>query len=243
MNNIDFLYKVAENYQGLSDLMVKISFIKKLKNGKYRVTSRSGKNLGTYSTKSEAKKRLKQVEMFKHLKKEAKEKKLDLKEIESFSYSSIMRKINKQLDQSAAKEFASIYKKIFDKKILSGDNEPEKETLEETVLIFKKKYPIELDEKIKKKAEVVQVGSAVEVARYLSNIIKFTLNKISAQKRPKSIQRLKEKLSKLDILEMSNKKMPASSAMGQSITFVKHTLFGQNPKYIRDVLYYIVRGL
>ena len=33
---------------------------------KYRVVSESGKNLGTYSTEAEAKKRLQQVEYFKH---------------------------------------------------------------------------------------------------------------------------------------------------------------------------------
>ena len=32
----------------------------------YKVVSKSGKNLGTYSTKTGAKKRLRQVEYFKH---------------------------------------------------------------------------------------------------------------------------------------------------------------------------------
>ncbi len=63
MNNLDFLYKTTEAYQEISQLM-KLSFIKKLKSGKYRVLSRDGKNLGTYSTKKEAVKRLKQVEYF-----------------------------------------------------------------------------------------------------------------------------------------------------------------------------------
>lgn len=36
---------------------------------KYVVKSESGKTLGTYATEEEAKKRLVQVEMFKHLKK------------------------------------------------------------------------------------------------------------------------------------------------------------------------------
>lgn len=41
------------------------SKIVKIKN-KYRVVSESGKNLGTYNTRAEAEKRLKQVEYFKH---------------------------------------------------------------------------------------------------------------------------------------------------------------------------------
>ena len=42
--------------------------IRKVKEG-YRVVAESGRNMGTYKTKEEAEKRLKQIEMFKHMKK------------------------------------------------------------------------------------------------------------------------------------------------------------------------------
>lgn len=42
--------------------------IRKVQGG-YRVLSESGRNMGTYGTKGEAEKRLRQIEMFKHLKK------------------------------------------------------------------------------------------------------------------------------------------------------------------------------
>lgn len=42
--------------------------IKKIKEG-YRVVAESGRNMGTYKTKEEAQKRLRQIEMFKHMKK------------------------------------------------------------------------------------------------------------------------------------------------------------------------------
>jgi hypothetical protein len=42
--------------------------IRKVQGG-YRVLSESGRNMGTYRTKAEAEKRLRQIEMFKHLKK------------------------------------------------------------------------------------------------------------------------------------------------------------------------------
>jgi len=42
--------------------------IVKVKGG-YQVKSKTGKNLGKYKTKAAAEKRLKQVEMFKHMKK------------------------------------------------------------------------------------------------------------------------------------------------------------------------------
>jgi len=41
--------------------------IRKVQGG-YRVLSESGRNMGTYRTKPEAEKRLRQIEMFKHLK-------------------------------------------------------------------------------------------------------------------------------------------------------------------------------
>ena len=43
--------------------------------------------------------------------------------------------------------------------------------------------------------------------------------------------------------EIAGKKMPASSSMGQSITFLKHILFGQDPQYIRSVLNNVARFL
>jgi len=42
--------------------------IRKVKSG-YRVVAESGRNMGTYKTLAGAKKRLRQVEYFKHLKK------------------------------------------------------------------------------------------------------------------------------------------------------------------------------
>lgn len=42
--------------------------IRKVKEG-YRVLSEKGRNMGTYKTLDEAKKRLRQIEYFKHLKK------------------------------------------------------------------------------------------------------------------------------------------------------------------------------
>jgi hypothetical protein len=40
--------------------------IRKVADG-YRVVSKGGKNLGTYRTRAEAERRLRQVEMFKHM--------------------------------------------------------------------------------------------------------------------------------------------------------------------------------
>lgn len=40
--------------------------IRKVKEG-FRVVAESGRNMGTYLTKEQAEKRLKQIEMFKHM--------------------------------------------------------------------------------------------------------------------------------------------------------------------------------
>jgi hypothetical protein len=45
--------------------MEKLAYIKKLPNGKYRVYSEKGKNMGTFSTEEEAKKRLQDIHFFK----------------------------------------------------------------------------------------------------------------------------------------------------------------------------------
>lgn len=42
--------------------------IRKVKEG-YRVVAESGRNMGTYRTEEQAKKRLKQIEIFKHMEK------------------------------------------------------------------------------------------------------------------------------------------------------------------------------
>gem|GEM_PF-1020990 len=44
------------------------NMIKKVKEG-YRVVAESGRNMGTYPTREQAEKRLRQIEMFKHMKK------------------------------------------------------------------------------------------------------------------------------------------------------------------------------
>lgn len=61
-----YLFRIASSKNGLK----KESKVVK-KDDKYQVQSEKGKNLGTYDTKEEAKDRLKEVEMFKHMDKKA----------------------------------------------------------------------------------------------------------------------------------------------------------------------------
>jgi hypothetical protein len=51
----------------LSDTLLMFKMIKKI-NGKFRVIAKSGRNMGEYDSKKKAETRLKQIEMFKHMK-------------------------------------------------------------------------------------------------------------------------------------------------------------------------------
>ncbi len=123
-----------------SGSLVKIAYIKKLPNGKYRVFSEKGKNMGTYNSQQAAKKRLQQIEFFKH-KKASDNNILDLSHLDDVSYSSVVRELRK-LDKKAAASFISIYKKCFDHLISKNLND--EHVLPLTLMIFNKQYKLSL---------------------------------------------------------------------------------------------------
>ena len=108
--SINKLISYAISYE---NNFVKISYIRKVK-GKWVVFSRKGKRLGTYDTKAEAAKRLRQIEFFKH-KNASKE--------EEMTYSSIMRKLVKDENDALKLEFQRKFKDAFDKAYISGEKE------------------------------------------------------------------------------------------------------------------------
>src|SRR5580704_15576832 len=96
MHNTQLLTKLADNYyQNCIGNLIKLAFVKKMPNGKWQILSQKGKSLGTYDTKEEAVKRLRQIEYFKHHDKseanDTDEKVIDLTDADDFSYSAIMR--------------------------------------------------------------------------------------------------------------------------------------------------------
>lgn len=217
----------------------KLSYIRKLPSGKYKVYSEKGKNMGVFDSKEKAKSRLKQIEFFKH----KKASKIDLTTIDDYSYSSILRKLRKEMSGSELLNFQKSFKKHFEEAYLNDVENPQKIALNKTLLDLNKKFDVKLDKKVIKNAAITELGNAEEVGRYLANIVKFTMSKISDEKRQQSINKLKYKILNLDSSEIANKKMPASAAMGNSITFIKHILFNHDPKYVRDVLESIARNL
>lgn len=116
--------------------MIKLAYIRKLPDGKYRVMSHSGRNMGTYDSKEAAKKRLAQIEMFKHFKNRWRRKKASNnlivkaeKDID-FTYSAVMRHM-RQNHPEQIEQFMKAFKEAFD----SLDKNLSREELEEKTLL------------------------------------------------------------------------------------------------------------
>lgn len=246
MHDTNQILKSANNYESncLKGL-VKIARIKKLPGGKYRVVSMNGKNLGTCDNYEKAEKRLKEVEYFKHVDKLPADdhKVIDLTKAIDFSYSAIMREIRQKADKDQVRLFIILFKKEFDNAIKSNLQKPEKIALQNSLIKFNKKHKIKVKNKLVKNAALSELGNAVQVGKYLADIVRFTINRVPIASRPKALLSLKRKFYSFNANEIAQKKLPPTSAIGQSITFVKHVLFNHDAHYIREVLNNIVRNL
>lgn len=242
--NIEQITKMASQYEQLC-LTIKEGHIRKLPSGKYRVLSGKGKNLGTSDSRSGAEKRLKQVEYFKHKDKSdaQDEKVIDLTQIDDFSYSAIMRRLRKEASKEQVLYFLQLFKKEFDKAVKKKLQKPEKIALQNSLIKFNKSHPIKIKKKLVKNAALSELGDPVLVGKYLADIVRFTLNKLPAEKRAFVLPKLRTKIYHLNEQEMAIKNMPATATMGQSITFIKHVLFNHDAQYIRNVLNNITRNL
>lgn len=250
MHDTQKILKLASSFEEscLQDL-VKLARIRKLPGGKYRVLSEKGKNLGTSDSKQDAVKRLRQVEYFKHhdghsaSDGSSEEKEIDLTGASDFSYSAIMREMRQEATPEQVKEFLTLFKKEFDKAVKKKLQKPEKVALQNTVVKFNKRHKVKIKKKLIKSAAVAELGEAAAVGKYLSDIVKFTINRIPLEKRQAAIDSLRKKFYSMNADEIAQKDLPPTSGIGQSITFVKHVLFNHDPQYIREVLNNLVSNL
>jgi len=245
MNDINGILKLASVYENRCvQELIKIAKIRKLPNGQYRVVSMKGKNLGTYKSRAAAAKRLKQIEMFKHMdKNKADDTAIDLTEIDEFAYSAIVRKLREKASKEQVRDFLKIFKQQFDKAVKGKLHKPEKVALQNAMVKFNKLHKIKIDSKMVKTAAIAELGNSDQVGKYLSDIVRFTLQRVSPDKRQDALENLKHKFSVLNEAEIASKHLPESSALGQAITFVKTVLFNHDGKYIREVLNSLVRSL
>ncbi len=247
MNKLNTLLRLASTYENecIQDL-VKLAKIRKLPDGKYRVLSQKGKNLGTSRSRKAAEKRLRQVEYFKHFdhsKVDDNTPIIDLTDIDEFAYSAIMRKLREKANPEQVNQFLQIFKAQFDKAVKGKVHKPERIALQNSLIKFNKLHKVKIDKKTIKTAAIAELGNAELVGKYLSDIVKFTLQRLPMEKQMNATRRLKQKFSMLNESEISSKQLPESSAMGQAITFVKHVLFNHDAKYVREVLNSLVRSL
>lgn len=249
MYDTDYILKLAGSYENSCiQGLIKIARIKKLPGGKYRVVSMKGKNLGTYNSREGAEKRLKQVEYFKHVDNSSAddsddENVIDLMNAVDFSYSAIMREMRQNASKDQVRLFLTLFKKEFDNAVKSKLQKPEKVALQNSLIKFNKKHKIKVKKKLVKNAAVSELGDPIQVGKYLADIVRFTLNRIPLELRAKAIESLRKKFYSFNANEIAQKDLPPTSAIGQSITFVKHVLFNHDAQYVRDVLNNIVRNL
>lgn len=167
--------------------------------------------------------------------------KIDLTDLNDFSYSAIMRDLRKQCDEETVREFLLIYKMCFDMLINNDVVKAGEIALIFAVDLFNSLHPLKL--KVEKVANASDLGDAPLAGQYLANIIKFTLNRVDPDKRAKALHTVLRKIYFLDENVLGGKQMPASSSIGQSISFVKNVLIGNEPQYIRAVINNVVANL
>lgn len=168
---------------------------------------------------------------------------IDLTNASDFSYSAIMREMRQNASDEQVRLFLTFFKKEFDKAVKAKLQKPEKIALQNSLVKFDKKHKVKCKKKLVKNAAVSELGDPVMVGKYLADIVKFMVARIPLEKRQNAIDSLRQKFYTFNANEISEKNLPPTSGIGQSITFVKHVLFNQNPFYIREVLNNIVSNL
>lgn len=170
------------------------------------------------------------IDSFYYFAKFANDKPIDLTDLDSFSLSAVMRKLNQQCDHDTIKDFLKVYLDCFNE--LADEEDFEELVLKTALEKFSSKI-------IKKEASI----DTNQLSTHMSNIIKLLVEKIKPENRHKAIMSIKSKLSNVDINDMANKNMPASTAIGQSITLVKNVLFDKQPALIKDIITKVINKL
>lgn len=169
---------------------------------------------------------------------------INLTSVESFTYSAFLRQLRKQATEEQFISFLKIYKNEFDKCIKRGLQEPDKIALVKSVINYNNNIcRIIINKKLIKNASITELGAPDITGKNLAEVVNFILKRISAENRSKSKNSLREKIMALNVHEIANKKMPASSSIGHSISFIKQVLFGHDARYIKLVIDNIIKNL
>ena len=74
------------------------------------------------------------------------------------------------------------------------------------------------------------------VAEKILEIIKIMLSRMKLESRPKSINKIKEKIRDYNPIELSNKKAPGGAAVGTSLALIKNILMARDTYFIKRVI-------
>ena len=92
-------------------------------------------------------------------------------------------------------------------------------------------------------AATIEMGAPDTAGKGIADIVKFLLQRINPENRQQAYKSIRDKIRKLDPVDISSKKTPASSSFGQSLTFIKTILIGHDVRYIQSVLENIIKNL
>lgn len=205
--------------------------------------ARKGKTEEEPASEEPKDKSIERLKKIKDYKEDTDANTIDLTGATDFSYSAIMREMRQNASEEQVRLFLTLFKKEFDKAVKTKLQKPEKVALQNSLVRFDKKHKVKCKKKLVKNAAVSELGDPVMVGKYLADIVKFMVARIPLEKRQGAIDSLRKKFYTFNANEISEKDLPPTSGIGQSITFVKHVLFNQNPFYIREVLNNIVSNL
>jgi len=239
MANFNEILKQSNQYYSL----ICLSYIRQIGKNKWRVYSRKGKNMGTFSSKQKAKERLRQIEYFKRVKSAAKESTesiIDLSHVDELSYSCVVRELRKVCAEDIVVDFLQCFKGVFDVLLLASDTDIHENSMKYAMALFSTKHIVKLP--MKKEAQIFS-SNPQKVGQYLAHIVKFLLRRVPEKNRSKAVSKLKGKFKSLDVNALSSKNIPAYSSMGQAITFVKNVLFNNGPGYIEKVINSLILSL
>jgi transcription termination factor NusB len=137
------------------------------------------------------------------------------------------------------KKFQETFKRLFDASLLSGSEKPE-DVLDKALECL----TYQDDERaIKKLANAIEMGDPNYAGKYLADLVKFLIKRISPERRQKSVESLRKKIYYLNEYQIAGKRTPPSSSLGQAISLIKTIMLEHQPQYIRAVLNSIARNL
>ena len=92
-------------------------------------------------------------------------------------------------------------------------------------------------------AATIEMGAPDTAGKGIADIVKFLLQRIEPHNRADAYKNIRDKIRRIDPMEIYSKKTPATSSIGQSLTFIKTILIGHDVTYISAVLNNIVKNL